>query len=227
MSVLNTSALAEQVYAILKRDIIRGRFQPGEKLDVLQLVNEFKVSRSPVKEAIQQLVHDGLLEIAPRVGTYVTQITDGDFLELIDARLLIELWAARKCVNSVGPSEIVHWRNIVSKMDLLLQVDPFPDELYMELDSEFHQSLVHWAGNSRVERMYNSLNVHVAFVRIKFKHSIKRTKERFGDHQRLCTALEKRDLSELLGILQLHIESLKDEIQFTEVDPSLAPSVFS
>lgn len=221
VNLVNTSALTEQVYTVLKREIIRGRFQPGEKLDIQQLVNEFNVSRSPVKDAINQLVHDGLLEIAPRVGTYVTRISDADFIEIIDSRLMIELWSAKRCIQNVGPTEIGQLKDIVSKMDLLVQIDPFPDEMYMELDQAFHQSLVRWAKNARVEQIYSSLNVHVSLVRVTFSHSIKRTRERFEDHRRICAALERHDLSELLGILQLHIESLKEEVIQSNSSPHI------
>ncbi|HWL22668.1 MAG TPA: GntR family transcriptional regulator, partial [Ureibacillus sp.] len=92
-NIIETSALATQVYRVLRGEIISGVFAPGEKLDINQLAEKFGVSRSPVKEAINQLVHESLIEILPRKGTYITQLRYKDCMEALDARFMVETWA--------------------------------------------------------------------------------------------------------------------------------------
>ena len=109
MSRIETTLLTQQVYNILREKIIGRIYTPGDKLDIHKLAEDFGVSRSPVKDAINQLVHDGLIEIIPRKGTYVTQLNFTDFIEVLDARLMIELWAAKHAIQIITDEEIEEW----------------------------------------------------------------------------------------------------------------------
>ncbi|MEC1522282.1 GntR family transcriptional regulator [Neobacillus niacini] len=210
-SEIETSLLTNQVYKVLRGKIIDGKYKPGDKLDIYKLADEFEVSRSPVKSAINQLVHEGLLEIVPRKGTYVTQLQFTDFIEVLDARLMIEMWAAQKIIHTVSDTQLEEWGNIVEKMDSLIAVNPFPFELYIELDVAFHKALVEWSNNKKIKDIYGSLNTHVALSRIVHPTSLESTIKRHSHHHRLVEAMRERNLPTFLGVLKLHIESLKKE----------------
>ncbi|WP_423801199.1 GntR family transcriptional regulator [Neobacillus sp. SAB-20_R2A] len=213
MSTIETSLLTTQVYDVLRSKIIGRKYLPGEKLDIHKLADEFGVSRSPVKDAINQLVHDGLIEIIPRKGTYVTQVNFSDFIDILDARLMIETWAAQRITNSVTDEQVNEWGNIVHEMDSLLEVSPFPFEMYSKLDMKFHKMLVEWAENRKVLEIYTSLNTHVSLSRIVHSTSLESTKKRHQDHRTLFEAIQNRDLPTILGTLTLHIASLKNEAE--------------
>ncbi|TJY39848.1 GntR family transcriptional regulator [Cohnella pontilimi] len=213
MSEIETSLLTTQVYNVIRRKILGGKYSAGEKLDIHKLAEEFGVSRSPVKDAINQLVHEGLVEIIPRKGTYVTQMDLTDYIELHDARLMIEMWAAQRVVKTVQDEEIAQWEQIIREMNSLLDVHPFPFELYNQLDLKFHRKLVQWTGNKKVHDMYFALNSHVTLSRIVYSTSFESTLSRHKDHEKLLEALKERNIPSFLGILQLHIESVKKETE--------------
>ncbi|WP_028549456.1 GntR family transcriptional regulator [Paenibacillus sp. UNC451MF] len=213
-TVVETSLLATQVYKALRQNIMGGKYAPGDKLDIHKLASEFGVSRSPVKDAFNQLVHDGLIEVLPRKGTYVTQSNPKDFVDILDARLMIETWAITQVINSISESHIADLLQITSEMDGLVnnqETDPFPFELYSKLDKRFHQTIVEWTGNQKVLAIYVSLNAHATLARVVYSTSFESTKKRHSDHNLLCDALEKRDLPTFTGVLQSHIESMKME----------------
>ncbi|MGG3449133.1 GntR family transcriptional regulator [Domibacillus aminovorans] len=210
---IETSLLTKQVYDVLKGKIIGRKYNPGEKLDINKIADEFGVSRSPVKDAINQLVHEGLIEIIPRKGTYVTELNLTDFIEVLDARLMIEMWAAQKIIQTVTDEQMDEWEQIVEEMDSLLDVTPFPFELYVDLDMKFHRTLVQWAANKKVQEVYSSLNTHVALSRLVHATSFESTLKRHKDHQCLCEAMRERDLPSFLGKIKLHINSLKKELK--------------
>lgn len=213
LSKIETSPLTKQVYDILRGKIIGRKYSPGEKLDIHKLADEFGVSRSPVKDAINQLVHEGLIEIIPRKGTYVTQLNFTEFIEVIDARLMIELWAAKRIVHKITDDKVDEWGRIVQEMDSLLEVTPFPFDMYSKLDMHFHKMLIEWAENIKVNEIYSSLNTHVSLSRIVHSTSLESTITRHNDHRQLYEAMQARDLSTILGTLTLHIESLKKEAE--------------
>ncbi|GIP36062.1 GntR family transcriptional regulator [Paenibacillus sp. J2TS4] len=209
--IIETSLLAKQVYNVIRGKIIGGKYSPGEKLDIHKLADEFGVSRSPVKDAINQLVHEGLIEIIPRKGTYVTQLNFTDFIELHDARLMIEMWAAQRVIKTISDDQIHQWGQLVQEMNSLLEINPFPFEIYNNLDMKFHRTLVQWTGNKKVQDIYFALNTHVALSRVVYSTSFESTLRRHKDHQDLYEAMRERDLATFLGILQLHIDSVKQE----------------
>jgi len=213
MSKIETTLLNEQVYNILREKIIGRVYTPGNKLDIHKLAEDFGVSRSPVKDAINQLVHEGLIEIIPRKGTYVTELKFTEFIEVLDARLMIEMWAANQVIEIITDENLEKWSNIIQRMDSLLNITPFPFEKYSKLDMKFHNTLIEWSKNAKVIDMFSSLNTHVSLSRIVHSTSLESTIKRHKDHWDLYEAMKVRDLPTLLSVLTRHIESLKKEAE--------------
>jgi len=213
MSKIETTLLNEQVYNILREKIIGRVYTPGNKLDIHKLAEDFGVSRSPVKDAINQLVHEGLIEIIPRKGTYVTELKFTEFIEVLDARLMIEMWAANQVIEIITDENLEKWSNIIQRMDSLLNITPFPFEKYSKLDMKFHNTLIEWSKNAKVIDMFSSLNTHVSLSRIVHSTSLESTIKRHKDHWHLYEAMKVRDLPTLLSVLTRHIESLKKEAE--------------
>lgn len=211
MPKIETSLLTQQVHNILRERIIGGEYSPGNKLDIHRLAEEFGVSRSPVKSAINELVYDGLLEIIPRKGTYVTALDYTEFIEVLDARLMIERWAASEVIENVPVEKVEQWGDIVTKMDALLDINPFPFNEYSDLDNHFHWTLVQWTGNTKVMDMFSSLNTHVALSRIVHSTSFESTIKRHEDHWNIYQAMKDRNLEACSKAITDHIESLKNE----------------
>lgn len=210
---IETSALATQVYRVLREEIISGTFAPGDKLDINKLAEKFEVSRSPVKEAVNQLVHEGLIEILPRKGTYITRLRYKDFIEFIDARFMVEMWATRTAISHISDEQIEKWKEFLVEMDLILEKQPFNFEAYSKLDREFHRSLVQWSLNQKVEDIYDSINPHVSLARVVYSKFFENSLKRHKDHHHMYEALKNRDVSKLIEALQQHSESLKKDIK--------------
>ncbi|MBP1968567.1 DNA-binding GntR family transcriptional regulator [Virgibacillus natechei] len=211
MTKIDTSLLTSQVYDVLRSKIIAGEYSPGDKLDIHKLADEFGVSRSPVKDAINQLVYDGLLEIIPRKGTYVTELNFTEFIEVLDARLMIELWAGKQVIQFISADKVENWGQIVQEMDSLLKATPFPFETYNKVDRKFHMTLIEWTGNNKIIELFSSLNTHVSLSRIVHSTSLESTTKRHTDHWHLYEAMRERDFSAFSNVITEHINSLKKE----------------
>lgn len=213
MGKIKTSLLATQVYDVLRKRIISREYVPGDKLDIQTLADTFGVSRSPVKDAINNLVHDGLIEVIPRKGTYVTELDFAAFLEVLDARLMIEKWAGEKILTTITAKQLNELSQIVHKMDASLKIEPFPFDTYSRLDIKFHTLLIEWANNNQVKNIYHSLNTHVSLSRIVYSTSLESTINRHKDHWDLIDTLKQQNKEAFCKIMTRHIESLKIEAE--------------
>jgi DNA-binding GntR family transcriptional regulator len=79
--------LKEQVYEILKSNILTGVYKPGEKIHELDLANELNVSRSPIREALKQLIGEGLLESIPHKSITVKKFSEKEILDIFEFRI--------------------------------------------------------------------------------------------------------------------------------------------
>lgn len=89
----------------LEDDIINGRLRPGDRLDPEQLSARFGVSRTPVREAIQQLTASGLVRVAPKRGTFVTEIGLPELIEMFEVMAELEGMCGRLAARRIGAAE--------------------------------------------------------------------------------------------------------------------------
>ncbi|MDR3565710.1 MAG: GntR family transcriptional regulator [Negativicutes bacterium] len=95
------SGLNDQIYEALRNAILQDTLPAGSKLDVNLLAKRWGVSRTPVNDAIQRLMIEGLVSVVPRRGTFVARIEVKDILEFMDVRLMFELRAAELTIGQI------------------------------------------------------------------------------------------------------------------------------
>ena len=103
ISPLRASRLTDQVYEAITARILNGTFRPGDRLDVNWLAEKLEVSPTPVKNALSLLANEGLVQILPRNGTFVTQVSRRSLEEALSLREAFELLAADTLVDHVTP----------------------------------------------------------------------------------------------------------------------------
>ena len=87
----DTATIKEQVYQILRRELVRQRYEPGEWLQENEIAERLNVSRSPVREALRMLTGEGLLVEVPKKGVYVRKLTEDKIRENFSIRCLLEV----------------------------------------------------------------------------------------------------------------------------------------
>ena len=136
--------IRDQVYQILKNDIISGVLKPGEVINMLDISNRMNISGAPVREALNMLCRDGLVDMAPYRKPVVASGTADDAKVSWDLRLFIEPYAARLSVKLV-PEEA-----IAAARDLVLRSMEQPDSLTLSIESdEATHALLYQYANSR------------------------------------------------------------------------------
>jgi len=208
---LHYVALAEQTYRLLKDKILRRELKPGAKISMPEVAVALGVSRTPVAEALKRLASEGLVDIAPRRGSFVTQLTARDVAEIFDMRLMIELSAAEN-VLAAGRSEqfLAGVSGAMAAMERAIPGDGDREyEAFTINDSDFHTTLVKLTGNSRLLRAYTELNIHTIGARLHYldHDNVHRA---HTEHKAIVAAFEDGSVDQVKRALHTHITNVKE-----------------
>jgi len=206
-TALESNLLADQVYIKLKEAIFSKKLPPGHKLDIYQFVEQFNVSRTPIKEAFNRLSHEGLIVIKPRKGTFVAELNRKEIIEILDARLMIEMWAGREGIHSSVEKDITHLEQISTTMNQHYNTKPFNYLEFMELDSKFHEYLVQLGNNQRILEIYKGLNAH-RMIALGY-YEIAYEKVSVDEHSEIVESIRTRNEQKFLELINKHISDAK------------------
>jgi DNA-binding GntR family transcriptional regulator len=148
----------------IRRRIIAGEISPGVNISELAIAEEFGVSRTPVRETFKQLQTEGLIEIRPRVGTFVTTPSRREITELFQMKELLEGAAARLLAQRGRVPEIDKLEENLRQADDAVARDD--RGRYAELVEEFHDLLIVGADNHKLEAHYRMLMNQLAYARL-------------------------------------------------------------
>jgi DNA-binding GntR family transcriptional regulator len=201
--VINRATLSDQIYDYLRGEILTGRFAPGDRLDLGELVERLKVSKMPVKEAIGRLASDGLLDVQAQRGTFVSRVDPRDLAETFEVRRALEMLAGELAATRATRPDIERLRTLMAEMEKTGDAGP-----HLALNFEFHGLIVELSGNRKLIEMYHRLRVpiQVAGIHYRSENWVKRLSQERREHNAIIRALEKRDASAVTRAISEHIK---------------------
>jgi DNA-binding GntR family transcriptional regulator len=168
-----------------------------------------------VVNALKLLEGDGLVEIQPRRGTFVTEVTARDIAELFEIRLMIELHAAdvlfEKCDISQFLEDI---RPTLERMQAAISEDEYMDyDAFIGSDRDLHTRLVEVLDNRRLINIYQELNVHMRVARAHYLNTVENAMQAQKEHEAMINAIQRKDLDALKEALRSHISNVTTRIK--------------
>ncbi len=154
-------SLSDIVVEVLREMISQGHFKPGQHLKEAELATALKVSRGPVREALNQLEAEGHVELRRHRGAFVSQLTRVDVEEVHTLRAAIERLAAERACIRMGTTEFAAMDAVLAQM-LAAGADVKPEEV-VRLDLQFHDILYASCDHQRVQRVWTSIRSQVSF----------------------------------------------------------------
>ncbi|SIQ46492.1 transcriptional regulator, GntR family [Rhizobium sp. RU35A] len=154
---------AEQIYWLLRQAIVHLEMQPGAVISEKELCAEFGVSRTPVREALQRLADEGLVDIFPHSGTYVSRISFKVAEEGFVIRRALEIESVRKAVANVTDAEIDRLKTLIAQMEGILASNEL--EKYLDCDDMFHSAIAGISGYPRIWKFITLAKVHLDRMR--------------------------------------------------------------
>lgn len=204
--------ISEKVYQIMKKMILNRDFAGGQKLELNLLANQMRISRTPLKDAVNRLVTEGLLEVKPRSGTFVSEITCDDIRHIMEMRMMIELW----CLSRLDKGTVQHLsqqlNQIVQQAGQLLQSQEYNYEQFLELDVEFHQAIVRSSKNPKMMDMYLSLNSFLKISRIFYFKSYDHSQKGQKEHEEIAACVASFQIDQAKSMMEKHIENSKERM---------------
>lgn len=207
-------SLADQIYERLRMDIITGALQPDERIIELDIAEMMGTSQGPVREALQRLERDGLVEKQARSATRVTSATTAEIMELFTIRSLIERFAIQRVTPLITENQIAELDDLVAQMHIAgAQDDMFA---LTESDMLFHRQLIVWSGNSTLYRAWDPLYSQIQrFVVQTHKDYFDSLTDLAATHYPIIAALRSRQAEEASRIIEEHVMLIWPKIERT------------
>jgi DNA-binding GntR family transcriptional regulator len=149
---LTHKPLKEEIYDSLHRQIIAGKYAPGDWLRQEEIASQMGVSMTPVREALDLLVAKGIAERVPYRGVRVREMSEKDVVEAYGMRLFLEAMIAKEAALNVTPEQINNLETIMAEMDRHVELSEMPQE--RQLSREFHASIADASGNNLLIQLY-------------------------------------------------------------------------
>ena len=191
------------VLRVLIDNIINTRLEPGEKLNEPELCEQLGVSRTPFREAELELAQRRLIEIRPKIGTYVSLIDAGLVEEVRHLRAVLEAEIAGMACEKLTPADLDHlWENVAMWH---MYIERAQEDKIFELDKEFHLQLVSCVHNKALDVVGNIILLQLDLVHERGLYP-EDDHIRSSDHQKIIDLLFSRDVEKATEFITTHIE---------------------
>ncbi|MGA4847419.1 GntR family transcriptional regulator [Streptomyces sp. G5(2025)] len=205
------SLLAERAYEELKGAVLAGRLHPGDALSVPALAVQMGISRSPVREAVQRLIHDGLATHAAHRGAVVATVDIEDVRQLYVVREVMEGLAARLATERLDAGTVAELRRLLERHETVVASE-FDERAHIEMDMAYHRLIREAAGNDHLTTALDTIQgkAHLAL------HSLWRSPEAprlaVDEHRRIFEAMTAGDPEAAEQAARDHIRRLRTRL---------------
>jgi DNA-binding GntR family transcriptional regulator len=195
----------ELIYRELRREIIMGHRNPGERFSVEEIARRYATSVTPVRDALQMLNQEGLVTIKPRSGYFVSRITLKELRDMLELRRILEIAAIERAVLRITDEQIALLKSVHAGYsgDDDVSYDRYTDE-----NRRFHYLLAEASGNHELAAMLGHLHDRLA------RFMVMRHGGRSQDitHAKIVTALEEHNVEAARRALLDEIDTSRDTI---------------
>lgn len=183
--------LAESVYYQIRRQILNGKFTPGQSLTELEISKELGVSRTPVREAFKHLESEGLIEMRPNRGALVVGIGSSDIEDIYEIRSLLEGRAAQKAAEAAGEKALEKLSEIVDLTEFYISRNDF--DRVTAMDDRFHRKIYELTGSRILQRILTELHAYAENIRERSIREPGRALAMLQEHRGIVEAMKMHD----------------------------------
>lgn len=187
------TALYQEVAERLRQRIFAHELTPGTWIDEQKLAEHYGISRTPLREALKVLAAEGLVELRPRRGCYVIELSPQDLDDIFPLMALLEGRATHEAVSKASAADIAELSSIHARLEQSASEKRIPD--FFEANQEFHKRLIELANNRWLSSVIQDLRKVLKLSRL---HSLSlqgRLSQSLEEHRRIMAAIELRDVA--------------------------------
>jgi DNA-binding GntR family transcriptional regulator len=200
----DSKSSVDRIYDKVKNLIINYQIRPDEQLNEVELANSLGVSRTPLREVLNRLVAEKLLNFIPRRGFFNRQLDPQSIYDLFEVRGGIESIGIRLATERATDEEIKtlvkFWGQVCADAQ-----NHTPADL-VTLDEEFHIRVVTLSRNSELIRILKNVNDRLHYLRLIYMDTAERREGTYTQHDAILAALQQRDADDASRLMLGHIE---------------------
>jgi DNA-binding GntR family transcriptional regulator len=201
--------LSERAYEQLKAMAITYQLRPGERLAELDLAKRLKVSRTPIREALNRLVTEGFLTFTPNRGFQCRPLDAKEIFDLYEVRRSLEATAASLAVERASDEELDELGRFLARSRAVPEKTTVIE--LVRFDEEFHERIAALSRNGELLRILQNINARIRFCRwIDMENGRRSTTQ--GEHAGVLAALKARDAKKCAEAMNSHISRRLDQI---------------
>jgi len=207
MKLIRPKSLKELVVEEMRTRIIDGRLRLGAGLSENTLAAELGISKTPVREALQQLKLEGLVEVQPQRGTYVFRLAPEQVVAISELREVLEIAAVAAAIERHHDALVSRMTRILDGMKAAFDADD--NVAYRTLDGEYHEAIIELCGNPYISSAYSLIGFRIQALRSRLSHEASLNKLSIKDHREMLKLVKARDVPALQALMRGHITQTK------------------
>jgi len=205
---LRRRRLVDDATQSLRNAILDGRLTGGARLRQTALADRLGISRTPIREALGRLQHEGLIELLPRSGVRVTLLNADEAVELYDLREVLDGLAARLAAGRADAAALARLERPLARMaECVSRRDPGP---WFRAHVSFHEEIVKIAGNRPLARLSSVVRLSIRHFHPLLLRTERRLEDAYREHRAIFEAIAAHDVEAAEGLARAHIASAKE-----------------
>lgn len=210
---------ADTAYDALRSMILKREVLPGARLGEVELAQALGLSRTPVREALQRLDSDGLVEVLPHRGARVVRWSESDIAEIFELRCLLEPYAAARAARvGMDATLLAELRGMCEAMEECVARGELAE--VTQLNSRFHTALIGASGNGRLPAMLTSV-MHAPLILDTFhRYDAVPMARSMAHHREVLDAIAARDPEWASAVMLSHLRAAAASLSATPMEES-------
>lgn len=205
---MSNAPLSTSLLGKLQKDILTGRFKPGEKLTEQQLCKTYGVSRTPVREALRQLESDGLVENILNRGAFVVGMTDQDYEDMFELRKAYEVQAVKWAIERITDEEMDRLEETFEFMEFYTMRNDV--DKMLTINTGFHQVIYEASHNKMLKKLLSSYQSFLRYKGVESVYDDDYLPTVLEEHRAIFKAFKDRDVKAGALAMEIHIDRAKE-----------------
>jgi len=203
----------EETHQRLRERIITNELPPGQRLNEKELMTEYEIGRTPLREIFFQLREEGLIEIIPQVGTQVSRIDIREVRNVIEVRRWLEQLVGQLAAERITPAQIDQLKAIIHEVEALDRQNKATIDALNHYDMQFHLILYQATQNTALEEMLPKLLSKIVRFWYYLGFQVTEFLDHFNELRDLIAALENRDADGAQYALNVHFDHFVEKVK--------------
>ncbi len=205
--------LGEAVFDILLETIVTGQMSPGESLPINEISDELGVSNTPIREALNMLENQGIIEKIPYRGYKIREFSEKEVGDIYETRIALESFGCRLAAKRIDRENKNKLQGLQNKIENLLENSPEEDlDQYKITHKELHETIIKASHNSQLKDIYDGISHLTTFLASLLAIYTSRHHEAVEEHRMIVNAIVNGNQEKAGRIMEEHIEKSRELI---------------